>query len=213
MNIDLSFAEKTYTPKGAIDDKQSNKLPQLYFSSRAKNKRIRKLFNIANLIDKNYTLSVGWFAGDKYPSNSYDFPYEVGEVAKYQEYGGSGTWKIRGKEEKISAPPRPFVRPAMAHNRQKWRKQIFDDIKNVLKTDKNRGLEYCFARLGKTVVEDIQYEIKVKQSPPLSERTINRRIRRRGDMTSPTGFYGDLEKPLIDTGRMLNSCKYNVKKG
>jgi hypothetical protein len=23
----------------------------------------------------------------------------------------------------------------------------------------------------------------------------------------------ELTKPLIDTGRMLNSCKYNVKKG
>ena len=214
MDIDLSFAEQSYTPKGATNNPKQDKLPPLKVFGNPNSKFNAKLSNISNLIKDNYTLNVGWFEGDRYPANEYDFPYEVGDVARYQEYGGSGFWKIRGKVEEISAPPRPFVRPAMAKNEKKWKKQIFNDIKTVLKTDKNRSLEYCFARLGKTVVDDIQYEIKrINSTDTVGERTTKRRIMRREDMPSPTGFYGDTIHALIDTGRMLNSCKYSVKKG
>jgi hypothetical protein len=168
----------------------------------AKNIFSQKLKNISNLLYSNYTLSVGWFEGDKYSND-----LKVGDVAKWQEYGVIG-------EKGRRIPPRPFVRPAMAENSNKWRKSILKNIKNEMSKKHVEFLNNIFKELGKEVKEDIQKSIQEVYEPPLAKSTVQNRMRKRGVKDfSILENMEELTKPLIDTGRMLNSCKYNVKKG
>jgi hypothetical protein len=192
MIIDLSFAEKNYEPKGDVEEKQ--------IKSNAKDKFSQKLKNISEMLDRDYTLNVGWFSGNKYNNG-----LEVGDVAKLQEYGGVG-------ENGNNIPPRPFVRPAMAENSNKWRKNILKNIKNEISKGHVAFLNNIFKELGKEVKENIQKSIQDVYEPPLADYTIMKRMEKRGmsDFSILENMQKELTKPLIDTGKMLKSCDYKV---
>lgn len=213
--IDLSFAKVEYNLKKSDNTEKTYSIANLHqnklvnsFKNKNYSKFSQKLKNISNLLEKNYTLKVGWFEGDKYNNGE-----KVGIVAYKQEHGFITTLP-NGKQTEV--PPRPFVRPAMANNSNKWRKQILEDIKTVLSENKSRNIKSCFDRLGKTVRDDIKEAITDVWEPPLSDYTIDLRMEKKGVKNfNRLGLKKtqELMKPLIDTGKMIDSCKYSVKKG
>lgn len=193
--IDLSFAEKTYIPKGKTLQKKIN------HNSNIKSNFSIKLKNISEMLDRNYTLNVGWFDNNKYPNGT-----EVGDIAKLQEYGGLG-------ENGNEIPARPFVRPAIALNCNKWRNKILQDIKNEIKKGNISYFNSILKKLGEEVKKDIQKSIQDVYEPPLADYTINMRMEKRGIKNfenSNVETMQELMKPLIDTGKMLESCDYKV---
>lgn len=87
-------------------------------------------------------------------------------------------------------PARPFMRQAIAKNQDQWPKLLAASLK-AAKGDLEKALDMTAER----IVAQIQQEIRTLQSPPLKPSTI-----------AAKGF----DKPLIDTGHMLNSVASEV---
>lgn len=103
------------------------------------------------------------------------------------------------KAHTIVIPARPFIRPAVAANSDKWLERLKNDI---YKTD--LSADAILERLGIRMVGDIQKAIRAAQQPPLAKSTVQKRLKR--------GFTnrGTATKPLIDTGFMLRSVRAEV---
>lgn len=165
------------------------------------------LKNIAEMLEDDYAVFVGWFND----GNNYDTGEPVYEVAKVQEFGGTG-------DEGNNIPARPFIRPAMDNERQKW----IDFIDNAIKAELGKGAKGDFARafekLGLMVQGDIQDYIHRVQNPPLAPLTLAKRAEKRGltkEQTEnmSTERYAVFSKPLEDTGQMISTVSYKVYKG
>jgi hypothetical protein len=132
----------------------------------------------------------GWFETAKYEDGT-----PIAYVAAIQEFGAP--------EQGI--PPRPFMRPAIEHNRQKWGKTAGQGAKAIL-----RGLasaEQVMGALAAMAAGSIQQEIVAVASPPLKKATIAARRRRLSDKHTT----GNLTKPLVDSGLMLASVTHVVE--
>jgi len=89
-----------------------------------------------------------------------------------------------------SGPPRPFFRNMIKANAPTWG----DDVGKVLKAtsfDASRTL----GLMGERIVGQLRQSIRDLTSPPLARSTVRRK-----------GF----DKPLVETGVMLNSADYEV---
>ena len=80
---------------------------------------------------------VGWMEGDKYPDGE-----SIAYVASIQEFGS----------EKGKIPPRPFMRPAVIENENKWRELAKDGAIIVRYGFKGAGRNSAFCS------GDIEYE-------------------------------------------------------
>jgi len=87
-------------------------------------------------------------------------------------------------------PPRPFMRNCVKRNRRKWRNSVQDRLPVIL------DMKKMAQELGEDMVEDLKYEIYLTNTPPNAPSTVKRK-----------GF----NKPLIDTGKMVNSVRMEVK--
>lgn len=87
-------------------------------------------------------------------------------------------------------PPRPFMRQTIAKNQDQWPKLLAACLKQS-----GGDLEKALDMTAERIVAQIQEEIRTLQSPPLAPSTVKAK-----------GF----DKPLIDTGHMLNSVGYEV---
>lgn len=105
----------------------------------------------------------------------------VAMVAAIQDFGAPS----RG------IPPRPFFRNAVASNKDAWP----DELARVLVAE-DYDAERTLSHMGARIAGEIQESIEQTNSPPLAPATIARK-----------GF----DKPLIDTGRMIQSVTYKVK--
>ena len=105
----------------------------------------------------------------------------VATVAAIQEYGAP----------RAHIPPRPFFRNMVAAKKGKWPKAIRD----LLKANGYDALR-TLQQIGEAIAGQLRQSIIDTNSPPLSPVTIARK-----------GF----DKPLVDTGHMLNSINYEVK--
>lgn len=194
--MDLSFAEINYTLKAEIPQQLGLSLPEK--KSKASDNIHIRLKNIENLVSGKYTLAVGWFEGNTYPNGEL-----VGDVARKQEFGDG------------NIPPRPFIRPAKRANLRKWEKIIMQGIKKEIKNGKGNFLN-ALNGLGLVASGDIKEAIERVLTPPLAKSTIKARMERRG-IESKDGLSGEqisiLEKPLIDTGRMISTVEYHASKG
>ena len=139
----------------------------------------------------------------------WDDMYEGIDKGFYSSYGLGG--KTTGKPRKYSPrkaisvaavataneyggkhrPPRPFMRYTAKSRARKWRNivrdllpQYADDIKKVLE------------HLGPIASDDMADVIRIWTSPPNSPSTIKRK-----------GF----NDPLVDSGQMMNSVRWEVK--
>jgi hypothetical protein len=86
-------------------------------------------------------------------------------------------------------PARPFFRPTIAANQKKWEGLFAQAIKKGLGTQK------AFDIVGNVASGDVAQSIKNITTPKLSVNTVSRK-----------GF----SKPLVGTGKMLQSVRYEV---
>jgi hypothetical protein len=88
-------------------------------------------------------------------------------------------------------PPRPFFRNMVAAKSDTWGEAV---ELNLVQTDYDVGK--TLARVGEGIKGQLQQSIRDTNSPPLAASTIKRK-----------GF----DKPLIDTGNMINSVDFEIK--
>lgn len=104
----------------------------------------------------------------------------VAEVAAINEFGAPS----RGQ------PPRPFFRLMVAEKRESWPAAVAANWKAT-----GGDVEKTLDRMGQGIKGQLQDSIQSLRDPPLAPST----IKRKGH-----------DKPLIDTGHMLNSVDYRV---
>ncbi|CAI1823081.1 Uncharacterised protein [Serratia quinivorans] len=105
----------------------------------------------------------------------------VATIAASNEFGDPGN----------NQPPRPFFRNMIADNSSAWPLEVGKVVKAV-DFDGKKTLQL----MGERIKDQLQGSIRELVEPPLSPYTIKKK-----------GF----DKPLIDTGHMLNSVDYDVR--
>jgi hypothetical protein len=175
-----------------VKSKQNNHSNHKLFSE--------KLDDLKDFIKDRHTLKVGWFDSAIFSNGE-----KIGNVAFWQEYGTK------------NIPPRPFVRPAKKINIKTWKKTICADIKKEIKKGNSDFLP-IFDKLGFKVAGDIKRAIEAVYSPRLAESTIRGRMKRRGISKEDRKKLSPeqtriLEKPLIDTGKMISTVDFHSSKG
>lgn len=136
---------------------------------------------------------VGWFPAAKYEDGT-----PVAMVAIVQEFGST----------KRKIPPRPYMRVAQAAHEQEWKLTA----RKLAQAVALGQVPPDALMKGVTMAAEgaIRQEIAKVLTPPLSERTIAARKRRLAKGTKIKGK--GIEKPLVDTGVMLNTLSSQVKK-
>lgn len=131
-------------------------------------------------------IQIGFFETAVYPDGT-----PVAYVAAIQEFGSG------------PIPPRPFLRPAAADNKDKWGKLAASGIKAALR--EAIQLDDALGQVGFVAAGGVQNAIKAVQSPGLADSTIrNRRMRTTKNKNRSI-------KPLVDTGQMLQSVTSKVE--
>ena len=152
------------------------------------------LGNITKALKQNVYAEAGWTA----ESGSYPTGENVANIAILQEYGGTG------KSGNV-IPPRPFVRPTVAAQGNKYVNFAQKSIIAAMK--KGESPLSVMAMLAERIAADLKKSILAVFEPPLAPLTIKLRRERWADAGTDNGYGGILEKPLIDTGRMINSVQ------
>lgn len=145
------------------------------------------------------TAKTGWFETEHYPDGT-----PVAYVAAIQEFGAMvGTKAAASAYQSGDAPgrpvtfipPRPFMRPTVAEQGDKWVAQLGEGAKDVLagKSTASKVME----KVAIGAAGDIAKTIRKVTEPPLAKSTIARK-----------GF----SKPLIDSGQMARSVTGVVEK-
>lgn len=148
---------------------------------------------------KNRGVKVGWITGSHYMKEQ----IPVASVAAQNEYGNP----------KINIPARPFMRPTIMQQENKWRKMAEDGAKKVLKDDLT--LDQVLDLIGFQAEADIKKTISKIYHPALAESTILNRIRRNSRLSKIKGplsenQVGNITKPLVDTGIMFNTITHEL---
>lgn len=156
-----------------------------------------KLSQIAQNIG-NGSVSVGFMAGATYPDGT-----PVASVAFWNEFGHKGRLLgdephpeavaegIRREPERAAgAPARPFFRQMIAAKKPEWT----GHLKQALATTDGDGAK-ALSLMGEEIQGELIQSINDFTTPPLAASTIRRK-----------GF----AKPLIDTGKMIQSPTYKV---
>lgn len=129
-------------------------------------------------------LRVGWFDTARYQDGT-----PVAYIAAIQEFGHG------------AIPPRPFMRPTIAQQRQAWRDTLRKGAKQVLAERLTFG--QMLTAFGLSAAGEVAESIKAVTAPPLSPRTL---AARQAKKKTP----GVSAKPLIDTALMFQSVTAQV---
>lgn len=142
-------------------------------------------------VTENIVGKVGWF-----PSLKYENGAPVAGVAAIQEFGSAA--------KKI--PPRPFMRPTISQKSGTWRQTATKMAERMVagKATYNDLLDV----VGQQASANVRETIESIQSPALKESTIANRLRPKRDKKT----IGLADKPLVDTGTMLNTITNTVEK-
>lgn len=138
---------------------------------------------------KKARLEVGFFDTAVYPSG-----VPVAYVASVHEFG----WG--------PIPARPFMRPAMASNRDTWTRNFLSEFKAVV--NGNVTTKQVMEQMGMKISGQIKEAIQSVTSPPLQDSTIEARLSKLAN--GGKGAQGTISKPLVATGLMLNSVDYKA---
>jgi len=143
------------------------------------------LAKIAQDVDKETRLKVGFLEGANYPSvhpvrGTKQAPHPVAQVAFWNEYGT------------VRAPPRPFMRTTVAKESNRWGALIAAVLPTV-DYDGARAL----SQAGEAMRDDLRVSIQQWSAPPNAESTVQKK-----------GF----QKPLIDSGIMRDGLDFEVTK-
>lgn len=104
----------------------------------------------------------------------------VAMIAAIQDYGAPAA----------GIPPRPFFRNMIAEKSRTWAQAISINLRNT-----NYDVDKTLRLVGEGIAGQLRQSIKDTNEPPLKPATIKAK-----------GF----DKPLVDTGHMLNSIDYEV---
>lgn len=147
-------------------------------------------------------LQVGFFPQDKYPV----------EAKNPGSRGGSGepvpvalvaaTHELGSPQKGI--PPRPFFRPAIVQNRATWSAFLAKSARDILAGDTTATA--ALERLGLAVAGDVKKAISQVTTPELADKTVEAKRRKLANGSGTT----NVDKPLIDTGLMINSVTHEV---
>jgi hypothetical protein len=148
----------------------------------------RKLKEIAEKLGDGQVLRVGFLENAAYPDGT-----PVALVAGANEFGDPGR----------NRPPRPFFRSLIADKSQVWPKELGSVIQSC-----DYDIGQALGLMGERIRSQLQESIRAFAEPGLAESTIAAKSRGRVDAHSPG--YGP-EKPLIETGHMLNSVDYDIQ--
>lgn len=129
-------------------------------------------------------VNVGWFETQRYEDGT-----PVAYVATIQEFGHG------------SIPPRPFMRPTIAEQRAAWRDTLARGSKRVL--NGQMEIQQMLLAFGLSAAGDVAQTIKAVTAPPLAPATLKAR-------QSKKKTPGVSNKPLVDTGQMLQSVTAQV---
>ena len=139
-------------------------------------------------LDK-YQGKVGWFESAKYPGGP-----SVALVAAVNEFG----WP----EHNI--PPRLGMRATAQALRGEWKAIAYAANKKVLRGE--MSAKDAMELLGLAASGDIRKHIADVTQPPLKADTVRARLRRKNIGAGRTKAIPiTVAKPLVDTGRLLNS--------
>lgn len=127
---------------------------------------------------------VGWVEGSKYPNGT-----SVASVARTQEYG----------DPSKRIPPRPMLQPTAEKNQNAWSNLVKNLTNEVVKN--NGDFENVLEGLVQRAAGDVRKTISKLTEPPLRPSTIAARLKKRKNKT----LRGKLDKPLVDTGVLLNT--------
>lgn len=158
----------------------------------------KALDNIAKALQPG-TVRIGWF-----PSARYDDAKStpVAAIAAQNEYGNPNK----------NIPARPFMRPAIANNANKWKDIGKRGLKAVI--DKKSTVAGVLDLIGVAAVGDVQYAISQVYAPALKRATIDARLAKRTHSGRLTKSQAQgISKPLVDTGVMLATVSYEVQRG
>lgn len=147
---------------------------------------LKKLESIVKVTDGSPVLRVGFLEGKTEADGT-----PVPMVAAWNEFGDGA-----------KRPPRPFFRNMIAAKGGKWG----DEIAKILPTTGFDAVKTLLL-MGMRVSGQLRQSIVDTNEPPLAPSTIARKSR--GGSKKVAGAFGP-EKPLVDTGTMLNSVDYEV---
>lgn len=121
---------------------------------------------------------VGWFESAEYPNGK-----KVAEIAMIQEHGAPGA----------NIPPRPFMRPTIDAEKEKWIEEIERGARAVMRGATTA--DNVLTIVGQKASADIRQAISAVSSPALAKSTKEQRAR--------DGF---TDEPLNRTGYMIATC-------
>lgn len=148
------------------------------------------------------TAKIGWFESAKYNEE-----LSVASVAAQNEFGN----------EDLKIPPRPFMRPAIAQHSREWNDLLKQGALAILAG--NETAESVMEKMGLLVAGQIRKNIADVQSPKLSPRTVQGRLKKLNkdhSQTAANAFLADshtITKPLVFAGIMKNTITYIVDNG
>lgn len=144
--------------------------------------------DLTHLIDElgKKQIKVGFFSHSKYPDGK-----PIAGVAMVQELGSV----------KQNIPSRKFMGPSLKNGAENYKKGI---VRAFRQAADGGSLEVGLSAVGEVAAGDVKQGIIDVKSPPLKESTIAARARRHH-----AGKASD--KPLVDTGQMLQAVTYVVE--
>lgn len=131
---------------------------------------------------------VGFFETSQYADGT-----PVAYIAAIQEFG----------YPEGNIPPRSFMRTTEAEKKQQWGNNIAGALADAIEKKSVSVLQNNLEQVGGAAAGDIARTISKIQSPPLAESTLYNRSHRKVRRTDST-------KPLVDSGKMLQSVTYEV---
>jgi hypothetical protein len=166
------------------------------------------LQRISKQVSKASTVQVGFPEGARYPDGT-----SLPMVAAIQEYGAP----------RAGIPPRPYFRNMIAKHSDEWPEQLGAELKA-----QDWDGAAALGSVGELIKSELQDSIRDTVAPPLSPVTIMLRSMRRADPSLVVNktvveeararvargdqpLAGTSEKPLVDSGFMIDNVKSTVK--
>jgi hypothetical protein len=154
---------------------------------------VKKDISAAIIANLKAMISKGVYVGIPGDANRKDGKETNAEIAFIQEYGS----------DHKHIPARPFLRPALAHSKDKII-EIFQT--GTIRALSGEDMHITMEKAGLYAQSQIKnFIVSGEGFKPLSPATIyGRQHRRKNPATAPT-------KPLIDTAQLLNSITYIIR--
>lgn len=142
-----------------------------------------------NRLMRDDQILIGFPSGIQHPDSDVD-------NATLAEWLHEGTARI---------PSRPFLLQGMSSGRERIRKAVKESHENLVRKGVAKALHVAVVAVG--AVQDFVRGDYYKTTIPNALSTIRGKSKKRGKKT----LVGD--RPLIDTGFLVNSCTYVIREG